>query len=200
MVRDFLRCSALRWFACLGLMLGGTGGLEAVTSSSREFGQAQAWVKANFSSSGSRVQVPPFSFTYDGKPSRELLKGWRFEVGSESHQGTGRQQLYTYTDPTTGLEVRCVVVAYADDPVVEWTVYFRNTGTKNTPILQNIQGLDTRFERGHAGEFVLRYNSGDWCREYSYEPHSARLNPGTSSRSPRSADDRPMAPSHTTTC
>lgn len=158
------------------------GGLEAVTSSSRELGQAQAWVKANFSSSGSRVQVPPFSFTYDGKPSRELLKGWRFEVGSESHQGTGRQQLYTYTDPTTGLEVRCVVVAYADYPVVEWTVYFRNTGTKNTPILQNIQGLDTRFERGHAGEFVLHYNSGDWCREYSYEPHSARLNPGTSLR------------------
>jgi alpha-galactosidase len=78
--------------------------------------------------------------------------------------------------------VRCVAVEYADYPAVEWTVYFKNTGTNNTPILENIQGLDTRFERGEGGEFVLHGNKGDWCVAESFEPFEQRLEPGSERR------------------
>ena len=38
-----------------------------------------------------------------------------------------------WTDPGTGLEVRCVAVEYNDFPTVEWVVHFKNTGTNDTP-------------------------------------------------------------------
>lgn len=108
----------------------------------------------------------PFSFVYDGKASGELLSMWKFN-----------KQTLTWTDAATGLRVRCVAVEYADFPVVEWTVYLKNTGKENTPILENIQGLDTRFERGADGEFVLHGIRGDSCVAESFRPYSHTLGP-----------------------
>ena len=73
------------------------------------------------------------------------------------------------------LQVRCVTVEYTDFPAVEWTVYFKNRSTGETPILENIQGLDTRFERPVTGEFVLHGLKGDWCTADSYEPYQLTL-------------------------
>jgi hypothetical protein len=39
---------------------------------------------------------------------------------------------------------------------VEWTLYFKNTGTGDTPILADILALDARFHRPGRGEFVLQ--------------------------------------------
>jgi alpha-galactosidase len=66
-------------------------------------------------------------------------------------------------------------VEYADYPVIEWTVYFKNTGTGDTPILEGIQGLDTWFERDAASEFVLHGIKGDSCTADSYEPYRLTL-------------------------
>jgi alpha-galactosidase len=79
----------------------------------------------------------------------------------------------------TSLQLRCVAVEYADFPAIEWTLYFKNTGDKNTPILENIQGLDAAFQRGDGGEFVLRSIRGDINRTNSYEPYRKSLKPGT---------------------
>ena len=73
------------------------------------------------------------------------------------------------------LQVRCVTVEYTDFPAVEWTVYFKNRSTGETPILENIQGLDTRFERPVTGEFVLHGLKGDRCTADSYEPYQLTL-------------------------
>ena len=54
----------------------------------------------------------------------------------------------TWTDPESGLVVRCVAIEYRDFPAVEWTLYFRNTGTADTPILENIQALDIDLAAG----------------------------------------------------
>ena len=61
------------------------------------------------------------------------------------------QHTYTWNDPKTGLEVRCAAVEYSDFPVVEWTVYFKNAGKENTPILENIQGMDTGLSTERRG-------------------------------------------------
>ena len=71
-----------------------------------------------------------------------MLGQWELKRASRRLDAERTERTLVYTDPNTGLEVRCVSVAYADFPVVEWTVYFRNTGGGNTPILENIQALD----------------------------------------------------------
>lgn len=99
---------------------------------------------------------PPFSFMYNGRPSGEILKTWKLERVSKKLDSQRTEQTLTYRDPSTGLVVRCVGMEYHDFPSVEWTVYLKNTGTTDTPIIQNLQALDMQIERGPVGEFVLR--------------------------------------------
>jgi len=62
---------------------------------------------------------PPFSFTYDGKPSAELLKGWELKRAQRKLDDQRTEHALTYRDPQSGLIVRCVAVEYHDFPTVE---------------------------------------------------------------------------------
>ena len=61
--------------------------------------------------------------------------------------------------------------------MVEWTVYFKNIGTRSTPILEGIQGLDIQFTRRGEPEFLLHANQGDYCAADGYAPHILTLGP-----------------------
>jgi alpha-galactosidase len=119
----------------------------------------------------------PFSFVYDGRASIDALKDWKMDRKSEKIDASRTRHTTTYTDPKTGLEVRWVAVEYADFPTVEWTVYFKNTGSVDTPILSDIRALDTRFERGGQAEFVLHHQKGTFVRADDYEPLTTTLGP-----------------------
>ena len=140
--------------------------------------ESRQWAATHFDAGPESKDAKPFfSFTYDGRPSAELLKTWKFEKAARKLDEQRTEYMLTYSDPKTGLQIRCVAVEYADFPVVEWTLYFKNTGDKSTPILENIQGLDAMLQRGNEGEFVLHCNKGDWCAAESYEPYDITLGP-----------------------
>jgi len=73
-------------------------------------------------------------------------------------------------------------VVYHDFPTVEWTLYFKNTGTQDTPILEDIQALDARFERNAEGEFVLHHSKGSPESPTDYEPFATVLEPKAEKR------------------
>jgi alpha-galactosidase len=75
-----------------------------------------------------------------------------------------------------------VVVEYHDYPAVDWTLYFKNDGGAPSPVLKDVQALDSRFERKAGGEFVLHGTIGDWCTATSFEPFNQTLEPGTTKR------------------
>ena len=131
---------------------------------------------------GGYFDEPLFSFSYDGKGGVELLPGWKQERSSRKLDDQRTERRVLWTDPTTGLEVRCVGIEYQDFQAVEWTVYFKNTGKANTPILQDIQALDLGFRRGQDGEFVLHGTKGDWCTPESFQPFHQTLEPKASRR------------------
>ena len=126
--------------------------------------------------------APPFSFVYGGHHSDQLLPAWDFTESAEQLDARRARRTQTYTDPATGLEVRGVIVEYADFPTVEWTLYFRNAGAADTPILEDIQALDTRFRRGRHGEFLLHHNVGSPCQANDFEPLETTLGPGAETR------------------
>lgn len=128
----------------------------------------------------------PFSFVYDGKPSVELLKTWKLECSRRGTEAEGGKTTKTppphvggyelkWTDPQTGLQVRCVAVGYADFPTVEWTLYFKNTGTTDTPILSDVLALETRLEKSGSGDFVLHHHKGTFVRADDFEPLTSKL-------------------------
>jgi alpha-galactosidase len=85
----------------------------------------------------------PFSFVYGGKSSAELLSSWDRKEEKSKLNETRTQRTITWTDKQTGLVLRCVAVEYSDFPTIEWTLYFKNTGTQDTPILSDILSLET---------------------------------------------------------
>jgi len=124
----------------------------------------------------------PFSFTYDGQPSSELLKTWKTDREMMRLTDGRKKRTLTFTDPKTGLAVRCVSVEYPDFPTVEWTLCFKNTGTADTPIIENIQALDVRIERGDTGEFLLHHAVGSPANGKDYSPIETRLEPNSTKR------------------
>lgn len=121
----------------------------------------------------------PFSFTFGGRGSAELLAAWPGRIERRKIDAARREITRTWQDPATGLQIRYVAIEYNDYPVVEWTVYCKNTGTNDTPILENVQGLDVSFERSAKGEFVLHTIKGDYCTSDSYEPIARTLSAGS---------------------
>jgi alpha-galactosidase len=131
---------------------------------------------------GDNTTEPPFSFVYGGKPSAELLKDWQFTRVAEKLDDARTRYTLTWTDPKTRLEVRCVGIEYHDFPTVEWTIYFKNTGQADTPILEKILALDMQIRRGGVGDFTLHHAIGSPANGSDYGPLETVLGAGTTKR------------------
>ena len=90
----------------------------------------------------------------------------RERAGNSDDQRT--EHTLTWTDPKTGLEVRCVGIEYRDFPAVEWVLYVKNTGNKDTPILENsMPGHSTyarRSRRVHGASHPRQRREGQRLR------------------------------------
>ena len=125
---------------------------------------------------------PPFSFVYNKTSSDRLLGSWKFQQKIKKLDANRIQQSQSYTDPRTGLQIRCVSVKYKDYPTLEWTLYFKNTGDTDTPILQNIQALDLQLQSQLAKEFLIHHFRGSLCSPLDYEPFETILKPNMKKR------------------
>ncbi|MBI5822170.1 MAG: alpha-galactosidase [Verrucomicrobia bacterium] len=156
------------------LLLAVVATLHAAAATSWKENSAMQWSQGNLFAEQAKK---PFCFTLGGKPSGELLRDWKRADVTHELDAQRREHTLTWIDSKTGLQVRCVAVTYADFPVVEWTLWLKNTGEANTPILENIQGLDARFERDASGEFMLHGLRGDSCLAESFRPFALTLGP-----------------------
>ena len=161
--------AAAAWICAVGLPV------HAYAQSAEEMSMVRGWAEANL---GPKAAAPPFSFMYGGEPSVALLKGWKTQRSSKQLERGRTQQITTYTDPKTGLDVRCVAVVYDGFPTVEWTVYLKNTGTADAPFIDNLNALDIVQKRTASGEFLLRHSAGSWPGAASYAIYETRLPPG----------------------
>ena len=120
--------------------------------------QERHWTLKHLKNSDAQL---PFSFVYGGQSAVRLLSSWPKKSADERLDSTKTEHTVTWTDPKTGLEVTCVAVEFADFPVVEWTVYFKNSHKTNTPILENIEAIDSELSAKTSGISHLHYINGD---------------------------------------
>ncbi len=119
----------------------------------------------------------PISFTYAGKSFAESAAAWSIRTDEKTLDG-GRTQLSTaYTHASTGLVLELVAVKYGDFPVVEWTPYFENRGSVETPVLEGIQALHATFASVTPGEFVLHHWVGSIASAGDFEPRVTKIEP-----------------------
>jgi alpha-galactosidase len=148
--------------------------VHIISPTPAEFDECERWVSAKF-----KGNEPPFSFIYNGRPSNEILSSWKIERQSREIDSNRTEHKIIYIDPETNLVVRCEAIEYRDFPIIEWTVYLKNDGAKDTPIISDIKAIDTILQKGADGEFVLNHHAGSPCTAYDYQPHKTTLSAGT---------------------
>jgi alpha-galactosidase len=124
------------------------------------------------------ITTVPFSFIYDGTPSQEKMTDWQVEHSEHVVDTQHRRTTLIYTDKETGLEIRCETTHFTDYPAVEWVLYFRNTGSQDTPIIENIQALDMVLSRAAAGPFVVHHAVGSDAKITDFTPSDTKLGKG----------------------
>ena len=121
----------------------------------------------------------PFSFTYGGRPSSALVQTWKRELREERANATTLLRTLILTDPETGLEVRAVASIYTDLPGVDWTLYFTNKGTNETPVLEQVKAVDVMVAPATNTAAVLHRLRGSMCGADDWQPFEVPLAPGT---------------------
>jgi alpha-galactosidase len=150
---------------------------QAVEPSTAEMQMAQRWVEARFGSKS--VPSLPFSFVYEGKPSSTLLPSWKAEQSARELDSHRTERAVALADPRTGLTVRCVATVYRDSPAVEWVLHFKNTGSADTPILENVQAMNSDFGAAAGeGTFTLYHAEGSHERITDFRPLERTIAPG----------------------
>jgi len=119
----------------------------------------------------------PFSFVYDGKPSAQFLSAWQRTVAK--HGGPDGEERYeiAYLDPQTGLQITCEAVIYANYPAVEWLLRLTNTGSVDTPIIENILPLALTIVSPSKGDVALHSMKDSLCTKDDYLPVDCMVYP-----------------------
>ena len=126
--------------------------------------------------------LPPFSFTYGGKSSSDFLEDWPSNRETKRQDDGKREHVFTYTDPQTGLVVRCTCETFADFPAVEWVVTFENAGEEDTPVIEDVQALDMKWTPDPGGDFVLHRALGSSASRTDFAPVDERIPPNAKRR------------------
>jgi alpha-galactosidase len=134
-----------------GIVFGENANAAALSAidDNKEIALNRKWAEASFS------EKFPFSFVYGGRNSVEFLKGWKSEVQDEKVDSTRRRRVLTLNDPETGLEVRAIATIYTDTAGVDWTLYFTNKGSKDTPIIEQVKAVDVSITIGESHDLPV---------------------------------------------
>jgi len=149
--------------------------LHAATPTPEENDAAAQWAKHHVFAQQAKL---PFSFTLGGKSSDELLRDWKQTDATRALDTQRRERTLTWMDETTGLQVRLVSTEYVGFPVVEWTVWIKNTNKVDSPLIENIQGLNSTLAANPKDALSLHGIRGDTCVAESFQPWTRELNTG----------------------
>lgn len=96
---------------------------------------------------------PLFSFLYDGKSSEDILPNWDCTQQTEL-LADGFAVTTVWTDPVSGLRITCD--AQETGGTAEWVVRLTNTGSADTPLIENfrIADLSAELPTAEAGQTV----------------------------------------------
>ncbi len=89
----------------------------------------------------STLEKLPFSFVLGGKSSRDFLNTWKFSF-TDSIATEKTVHRLKWVNPENTFELHCLLTEYTKHPVLEWKLSFKNTGTKNSTVLEKVESLD----------------------------------------------------------
>lgn len=148
------------------------------------------WVNEHFQ----KGKIPPFSFVYNGKHSKNFLGNWKFSSTKQQSVEAGvLPYSFTWEDKLTRLRVKCELKAYPGYNALEWVLHFENVSDKNSPILKGVKTIDLDFQYANANDILLHFADGTHVSKADFHPRKKVLSIGEkmsiSPESGRSSDN-----------
>ena len=136
------------------------------------------WIEQNFA----QGKIPPFSFIYGGKRSDSFIKNWKFSKQKlNPTESNAEVTIFTYTEPSGGLSVKCTLTSFTDFPAVEWVLRFSNPSAKNSPIIEKTCAIDYSFFSQETGKFILHHSKGSNAAVNDFQPFDEPMQIGKNS-------------------
>jgi len=129
--------------------------------------EIQNWINQNFAEG----KTPPFSFVYGGKSSDKFIKNWKFKAEKvNSKEPNSEISIFTYTEPSGGLSVKCTLTSFTDFQAIEWVLNFSNNSGKNSAIIEKANAIDYSFASQDTGKFILHHSKGSNAERSDFLP------------------------------
>ncbi|MEM2313812.1 MAG: alpha-galactosidase [Candidatus Bathyarchaeia archaeon] len=130
--------------------------------------EVKTWVMRIFAQN----TIPPFSFTYAGKPSSYFIHSWDFASEQKQIDDERSLCLFTWGDPQTNLELKCECTLFSDFPAVEWVLRFNflKGAANKSPLIEDIQTLDLKFISQSSKGFILHRSLGSSAQRNDFAP------------------------------
>jgi alpha-galactosidase len=97
----------------------------------------------------------PFTFTYDGQSSKELLEHWEHEV-KKTENSNAIKYVHTWRDAKSGLQTIWNVDIFKDFQALDGKLSFENTGKKDSKVIEAVNVLCHNL----AGDYEAHYSTG----------------------------------------
>lgn len=108
----------------------------------------------------------PISYKLDGREYHGIPK--EFNTATEKRIIDANVVERTYTaNMSDGLILKVETFEYKDSPVFEWTAFFTNLGSKNSPVISEFCGCDMTLPAEEKA--VIYHNNGDFCSRNGLE-------------------------------
>ena len=128
---------------------------------------ARQWTQQRFA----KGVIPPFSFVYDGKKSDSFIKDWQYKAERIALNEQDKEMyVYSYSDKSTGLVVKCTVTCFNDFSAVEWVLQFSNASENNTRTIEKVAVVDQTFVADGSGTFLLHHAKGSEAQRSDFQP------------------------------
>lgn len=169
----------LLWISILVVTLGHELTLgQVINSTQKPSTDVHYWVEQNFA----QGKNPPFSFIYCGKNSNSFIKKWKFSKENLNPiEPNSEVTIFTYSEPSGGLSVKCTLTLFANFPAVEWVLNFSNKSAKNSPIIEKACAIDYLFASQDTGKFILHHSKGSNAAVNDFQPFDEQMQVGKNS-------------------
>jgi len=164
-MKNLLLTLILLWFTCIFINCG-------ETYAQHEKSDISHWAEDNFA----KNKISPFSFVYGGKSSDTFIRSWQYKAEKlTSINPDIEESVYTYSDPRSGLVVKCFVTCFHDFQAVEWLLRFYNTSGENAPLLEKAAVINHSFPSAVEGAFILHHARGGAAERADFRPYDDEL-------------------------
>ncbi len=117
------------------------------------------WYEENILS----AENPAYTFSVGGKDFRRNIDDWKFSFGEESEIGEiyrgGKTTYITLTHRRSNIVATVEATIYEENASCDWTVFIKNEGADNSPVISEFYAIDSVLPTGKKTEFYCSKGS-----------------------------------------